>query len=136
MVEGQGGASDKAMELYDKSTSLAPDDPDVAGRNLLQLLSWRQAAYAEAAKAYNAFPDEARSAAEPAEDVAAARAAVDTTADDLIDVAARFVALAEAKNLPQGTRDKVYGVLESVYKSRNPDDAEAAGLAALIDSKR
>ena len=59
-----------------------------------------------------------------------------TEADALIDVAARFVALAEVKSLPQGTRDKVYGVLESVYKSRNPDDAEAAGLRALIDSKK
>ena len=61
---------------------------------------------------------------------------MDATADALIDVAARFVALAEVKNLPQGTRDKVYGVLESVYKSRNPDDAEAAGLQAVIDSKK
>ena len=39
LVEGKGGVSDKAVELYEKSTSLAPGDPDVAGRNLLQLLS-------------------------------------------------------------------------------------------------
>ena len=36
----------------------------------------------------------------------------------------------------QATRDKVYGVLESVYKSRNPEDAEAAGLQAVIDAKK
>jgi len=136
IVEGKDGPSDAAIELYQKSTSLAPLDPAVAGRNLLELLSWSQSAYADAANAYNAFPDEERSAAEPAPEVAAARAEVDAAADVLIDVAAQFVALAELKGLPQGTRDKVYGVLESVYKSRNPDDAEAAGLQAVIDSKK
>ena len=136
IVEGKDGPSGKAIELYEKSTSLAPQDPAVAGRNLLELLTWRQSAYADAANTYNAFSDEDRSAAEPKPEVAGARARVDTEADSLIDVAARFVALAEVKSLPQGTRDKVYGVLESVYKSRNPDDAEAAGLQALIDSKK
>jgi tetratricopeptide (TPR) repeat protein len=136
IIEGKDGPSDAAIALYEKSTSLAPLDPAVAGRNLLELLSWSQAAYADAANAYNAFPDEERSAAEPSPEVAAARAEVDATADVLIDVAAQFVALAELKSLPQGTRDKVYGVLESVYKSRNPDDAEAAGLQAVIDSKK
>jgi tetratricopeptide (TPR) repeat protein len=136
IVEGKDGVSDKAIELYEKSTSLAPQDPAIAGRNLLEVLSWRQASYAEAANAYNALPDEARGAAEPSPEVTAARAKVDAEADTLIDVAARFVALAEVKGLPQATRDKVYGVLESVYKSRNPDDAEAAGLQAVIDAKK
>jgi tetratricopeptide (TPR) repeat protein len=136
IVEAKDGPSDAAVELYEKSTGLAPQDPAVAGRNLLELLSWRQSAYTAAATAYNAFPDDERSAPEPSEEVTAARALVDIEADALIEVAARFVALAELKSLPQGTRDKVYGVLESVYKSRNPDDAEAAGLQPLIDSKK
>lgn len=136
IIEGKSGASRKAVELYEKSTGLAPQDPSIAGVNLLAVLSWRQASYTEAANAYNALPDEERSAAEPSPEVTAARAKVDTEADSLIDVAARFVALAEVKGLPQATRDKVFGVLESVYKSRNPDDAEAAGLQAVIDAKK
>jgi tetratricopeptide (TPR) repeat protein len=136
IVEGRKGASNKAIELYEKSTSLAPQDPAIAGRNLLEVLSWRQASYTKAANAYNALPEETRNAAEPSPEVTAARAKVSAEADTLIDVAARFVALAEVKGLPQATRDKVFGVLESVYKARNPDDAEAAGLQALIDAKK
>jgi tetratricopeptide (TPR) repeat protein len=136
IVEGKNGATDRAVEYYNKSTSLAPQDARIAGRNLLELLTWRQSSYAEAANAYNALPDEERTAAEPSPEVAAARAKVDAEADALIDVAASFVAFAEAQSLPQATRDKVYGVLETVYKSRNPDDAEAAGLQAVIDAKK
>jgi len=136
IVAGKDGSSPKAIELYEKSTSLSPLDPAIAGRNLLELLSWRQGSYANAANAYNAFSDEERSATELGPEVQAAREQVDARADELIDVAAAFVALAEVKGLPQATRDKVYGVLEGVYKSRNPDDAEAAGLQAVIDAKK
>jgi hypothetical protein len=137
LVEENEGNEAKAMELFEKSTSLAPTDPQVAGRNLLQILATRQSDYTEAANAYNALPDDARSAAEPSPEVKAAREKVDAEADALIDVAARFVALADTQNLPQGTRDKVYGILESVYKSRHAeDDAAGAGLQALIDSKK
>jgi len=136
LVAEEKGEKAKAVELYDKSTALDPTSAQVAGRNLLQVLAMRQSEYADAANAYNALPDEARSAAEPTPEVTEARAKVDADADALIDVAARFVAFADAQGLPQGTRDKVYGVLESVYKSRHPDDADAAGLAALIESKK
>jgi len=136
IVEAKDGMSDKAIELNEKSTSLAPQDPAIAGRNLGALIPVRQKAYTEAVNAYNALPAEARSAAEPSAEVTAARDALNAAADGLIDVSARFVALAEVKNLPQATRDRVYGVLESAYKTRNPDDAEAAGLQALIDSKK
>ena len=85
IVEGKNGASDKAIGLYEKSTSLAPQDTRIAGRNLLELLNWRQSSYASAANAYNALPEEERSAAEPSPQVTAARAKVDTEADALID---------------------------------------------------
>ena len=136
MVAAKDGVSDAAVELYEKSTSLAPQDPQIAGRNLGALIPVRQKAYAEAVTAYNALPAEARSAAEPPAEVTAARDELNAAADGLIDVSARFVALAEVKNLPQATRDRVYTVLESAYKTRNPDDAEAAGLQAVIDSKK
>jgi tetratricopeptide (TPR) repeat protein len=136
MVAEHDGNKENAIQLYEKSTALAPKDPAIAARNLLELLAMRQSDYADAATAYNALPEEARGAVEPSAEVKAAREKVDREADALIDVAARFVALAEAKGLPQATRDKVYGVLESVYKSRHPEDADAAGLQALIDSKK
>jgi tetratricopeptide (TPR) repeat protein len=135
-VESKDGMSDKAVELYEKSTSLAPQDPQIAGRNLAALIAVRQKAFAEAATAYNALPPEAKSAAEPSAEVTAARDTLNAGADDLIDVAAQFVALAEVTNLPAATRDRYYKVLESAYKTRNPDDAEAAGLQAVIDSKK
>ena len=135
-VESEDGMSDKAIELYEKSTSYAPQDPQIAGRNLGALIAVRQKAYTEAANAYNALPAEARSAAEPSAEVTAAQDTLYAEADSLIDVSAQFVALAEVKNLPQATRDRVYAVLESAYKTRNPDDAEAAGLQAVIDSKK
>jgi hypothetical protein len=135
-VESEDGMSDKAIELYEKSTSYAPQDPQIAGRNLGALIAVRQKAYTEAVKAYNALPAEARSAAEPSAEVTAAQDTLYAEADSLIDVSAQFVALAEVKNLPQATRDRVYAVLESAYKTRNPDDAEAAGLQAVIDSKK
>lgn len=136
VVAAKDGVSDEAIELYEKSTSLAPQDPAIAGRNLGALIPVHQKAYTEAVNAYNALPAEARSAAEPSAEVTAARDALNAAADGLIDVSARFVALAEVKNLPQATRDRVYTVLESAYKTRNPEDAEAAGLQALIDSKK
>jgi tetratricopeptide (TPR) repeat protein len=135
-VQSQNDVTEKAIALYEKSTSFAPLDPQIAGRNLGALLPVRQQAYTDAVKAFNALPAEERGAAEPPEEVQAAREKLNAAADDLIDVAARFVALAEVKNLPQSTRDRVYTVLESAYKVRNPDDAEAAGLQAVIDSKK
>jgi hypothetical protein len=135
-VESQNEVTDAAIELYEKSTSFAPQDPQIAGRNLGALLAVYQQAYADAVKAFNALPAEERAAAEPSEAVQAAQETLNAAADDLIDVAAQFVALAEVKNLPQATRDRVYAVLESAYKVRNPDDAEAAGLQAVIDSKK
>jgi hypothetical protein len=98
------------------------------------MLSMRQAGYASAANAYNALPEEARGAVEPSPEVAEARAKLNAEADALIDVAARFVAFADARGLPKATRDRVFSLLESVYKSRHPD--AAAGLAELIQSKK
>ena len=136
IVESRGGMSDAALKHYEKSTSFAPLDPDVAGRNLAELLAWRQVTFNEAVNAYNALPAEARGETEPSAEVTAARDALNAEADALIDVSARFMALAEVKNLPQATRDRVYAVLESAYKTRHPDDAEAAGLQAVIDTEK
>jgi hypothetical protein len=135
MNEAKGGNSAEAIKLYDKSTSLAPHDPAVAGRNMLAVLAMRQSTYAEAAKAYNALPDADKAAAEPSPGVKAARERINTEADALIDCAAAFVAFAKVKNLPAATREKVNQTLEAVYKSRHPEDGPLAGLQKILQDK-
>jgi hypothetical protein len=133
--EQKNGTPDQATKLYERSTALAPQDPQVAGRNLLAVLALRQAAYAEAAKAYNAIPDADRAAADTKPEVKAARDKINSEADGLIDVAARFVALAKVKGLPAATRDRVNQALEAVYKTRFPEDASLAGLQKILQQK-
>ena len=65
----------------------------------------------------------------------AAREKLNTAADGVIDVAARFVALAKVKGLPAPVRDKVNQTLETVYKTRFPEDAALAGLQKILQEK-
>jgi hypothetical protein len=102
---------------------------------MLAVLAMRQSSYAEAAKAYNALPEADRAAAEPSPEVKAARERINTEADAVIDSAATFVAFAKAKNLPAAARDKVNQTLESVYKSRHPEDAALGGLQKILQQK-
>jgi tetratricopeptide (TPR) repeat protein len=124
----------QAIELYEKSTALAPNDPLVA-RNLLAVFSLRQSKYAEAARAYNALPDADRAAAEPTPEVKAAKDALDAGADALIDAAAGFVAYGRSKGLPPATVDRVNQALETVYKTRFPEDAALEGLKKILTDK-
>ena len=133
--EQKNGTAEQAVKLYERSTALAPQDPQVAGRNLLAVLALHQAAYAEAAKAYNAIPDADRAAPDTKPEVKAAREKINSEADGLIDVAARFVALAKVKGLPAATRDRVNQALEAVYKTRFPEDASLAGLQKILQEK-
>jgi len=133
--EQKSGSVEQAIKLYDESTALAPQDPQVAGRNLLAVISLRQTGYAEAAKAFNAIPEADRAAADTKPEVKAAREKINTEADGLIEVAARFVALAKVKGLPAPTRDRVNQTLESVYKTRFPEDASLAGLQKILQEK-
>ena len=135
LVEQKNGNPGQATQLFEKSTSLAPQDPLIAGRNLLAVLAARQASYAEAAKAYNAIPEADRAAVETKPEVKAARDKVNTEADAFIDAAARFVALAKVKGLAPATRDKVNQSLEAVYKTRFPDDASMGGLQKILQDK-
>lgn len=135
MNEAKSGTPLEAIKLYEKSTALAPQDAAVAGRNMLAVLAMRQSSYAEAAKAYNALPDADKAAAEPSPEVKAARERINTEADALIDSAAAFVAFAKVKNLATATREKVNQTLESVYKSRHPEDAPLAGLQKILQEK-
>ena len=133
--EAKSGSPAEAIKLYEKSTSLAPDDPQIAARNLLAVVTLRQAKYAELAKAYNGLPEADRAAAEPSPEVKAAKDALNAEADALIDVAARFVAFGKTKNLPAATVDRVYQMTETVYKGRFPQDATLDGLKKILTEK-
>lgn len=135
VVEAAGGSDETAIGLYDKSSSFAPDDVAITGRNLLSVIALRQADYSEAARAFNALPEADRAAAEPNADVKAARDRLNGEADGLIDVAARFVAFGRAKSLPAATLDKVNEVLETVYKTRFPEDETLDGLKKILEEK-
>ena len=92
----------------------------------------RSGGYNEAVKAL-AAAQEAGDPASPSPELEAARTQMETEADALIQAAARFVAFADAKGLSKDSRDRVYEVAKTVYVSRHPDDAEAAGLQTVID---
>lgn len=133
--EGKSGSEAEAVKLYEKSTAYAPDDPQIAARNLLAILSIRQGKYGELAKAYNALPEADRAAAEPKPEVKAAKEALDAEADLLIDAAAGFVAFGRSKGLAAATVDRVNTLLETVYKNRFPEDAALDGLKKKLAEK-
>ena len=133
VVEAAGGSAETAIGLYEKSTSFAPDDVAVAGRNLLSVLSMRQTRYAETAKDYNALPEADRATPDSSAVVKAKKDKLNAEADALIAVAARFVAFGQAKSLPTATVDKVKAVLETVYKTRFPEDATLDGLKKILE---
>jgi hypothetical protein len=133
--ETKNGSDDQAIKLYEKSTALAGDDAPLVARNLFSVVALRQSRYGELAKAYNALPDADRAAAEPTEEVKAAREALNLEADALIDAAAGFVAFGRSKGLPAATVDRVNQLLETVYKGRFPEDAELAGLKKILADK-
>jgi tetratricopeptide (TPR) repeat protein len=135
VIEANGGDPAEAVKLYDKSSALAPDDVGIKGRNLLNLITMQYGSYADAAKAFNALPQEDRAAAEPPDTVKTAREALNAEADRFIDTATTFVAFGKAKNLPAATVDRVNQMLQTVYKGRFPEDAALEGLAKILAAK-
>jgi hypothetical protein len=135
VVDQKNGNVAEALKMYEKSTGYAPGDTAIAGQNLLRVLGIRQGSYAEAVKAYNALPEADRGAAEPSADVKAAREKLNGEADTLIDAAASFVAFGRTKNLPAANVDRVNQLLETVYKSRFPEDATLDGLKKILAAK-
>ncbi len=133
--ESKNGSPAEAIKLYEKSTALSPGDPQIAFRNLLAVVSLRQGKYGELAKAYNAFPDADRGAAEPKPEVKAAKDALNAEADALIDAAAAFVAFGRTKSLSPAIVDRVNQMLETVYKGRFPEDATLDGLKKILAGK-
>lgn len=135
MNEQKAGNAEQAVQLFEKSTGYAPKDKAIAAPNLFSVFNVQYAGYVEAAKAYNAIPDAERAAAEPTPAVKAAREKLNTEADGVIDVAARFVAFGRANGLPVATVDRVNQTLEAVYKVRFPEDAALGGLQKILQDK-
>jgi hypothetical protein len=135
VVDHKNGNLAAALQGYEKSTAYAPGDVAIAGQNLRRVVAIRQNAYGEAVKAYNALPEADRGASEPNEAVKAAREKLNAEADAYIDAAAAFVAFARAKNLPAASVDPVNQTLETVYKSRFPEDATLDGLKKILAAK-
>jgi hypothetical protein len=133
--EQKAGNAEAAIPLFEKSTGYAPKDKAIAAPNLFAVFNTHYAGYVEAAKAFNAIPEAERGAAEPTPAVKAAREKLNAEADDVIDVAARFVAFGKANALPAATVDRVNQTLESVYKVRFPEDAALAGLQKILQDK-
>jgi len=123
--------SDEAIELFRKSSAADPNNLGIVANNLLSLASLYRAPYGEAAAAYQALPEEDRTAAEPSEAVKAALDKVYATADPLIDAWARFVALARARNVAADTREQVLASVQTVYSARYGGDT--SGLEPLIE---
>jgi tetratricopeptide (TPR) repeat protein len=124
---GKAGNAAEAIKLYEKSTAYAPGDTQIAGRNMFAVVTLRQSKYGEAAKAFNALPD--------AEKTPAAKDALNSEADALIDAAAGFVAFGRGKGMPPATVDRVNQLLETVYKGRFPEDAALDGLKTILAAK-
>jgi len=135
IVEANGGNAGEALKIYEKSSSLAPEDVAIKGRNLLNVIATQQGSYTEAAKAYNALPEADRAAAEPPAAAKTAREALNAEADRLIDTATTFVAFGKAKNLPAATIDRVNQMLQTVYRARFPEDTSLEGLNKMLAAK-
>jgi len=135
MNAAKAGNAAEAIKLYEQSTAHAPGDTQIAGRNLFAVVTLRQSKYGEAAKAFNALPDADKTAAEPKPEVKAAKEALNSEADALIDAAAGFVAFGRSKGMPPATVDRVNQLLETVYKGRFPEDAGLDGLKKILAAK-
>lgn len=133
--EQKAGNVQAAIPLFEKSTGYAPKDKSIAAPNLFSVYNAQYADYVEAAKAFNALPEADRGAPEPPASVKEAREKLNKEADDVIDVAARFVSFGRANGLPPATVDRINGTLESVYKARFPEDAALAGLQKILQEK-
>jgi tetratricopeptide (TPR) repeat protein len=135
IAEAKNGNEEAAVKLYEESTAMALQTPQVAARNLLGVLNIRQGDYAEAVNALKAFPDSEKAAPEPKAEVKAALEQVEKTADAYIESGATFVAYAKAKNIATRMRDQINERLTQVYQSRYPNDAQLAGLTKMLEAK-
>jgi hypothetical protein len=131
----KGGKVDDAIALYGKSTALAPGNVQLVTRNLYAVYGYRQTAYGDAVKAFKALPEADQQAPDTKPEAKAVLERVNAAADGLVDSAAAFVAYAKARGVAAPVRERVNQTLETVYKSRHPEDAALAGLQKILQEK-
>jgi hypothetical protein len=125
---------DEALAAFTKSSELDPDNATVVAYNELYCGLIHKDRYDDAAKRFQALPEEEKKAAEPSAAVKATLEEVNKHADEAIKAWARFVALSEAKNILTATREQIGKTLADLWAYRNPQDPE--GYKKLIDSFR
>ena len=131
----KAGKVEEALALYGKSTTLAPGNVQLVTRNLYAVYGYRQAAYADAVKAFKALPEADQQAPDAKPEAKAALDRANSEADNLVDAAAAFVAYSKSKGVAAPMRERVNQALETVYKSRHPEDAALAGLQKILQEK-
>ncbi len=132
---GKNGKADEAVALYGKSSAFSPGNVQLVTRNLYAVYGFRQTSYSEAVKAFKALPEADQQAPDTKPEAKAALDKVNAEADGLVDAAAAFVAFAKAKGIAAPVRERVNQTLETVYKSRHPEDAALAGLQKILQEK-
>jgi len=133
-VRYKEGKKDEALAAFTKATELDPDNATVVAYNELYCGLIHKDRYDDAAKRFQALPEEEKKAAEPSAAVKAAIDEVGKHADAAIKAWARFVALSEAKGILAGTREQVGKTLADLWAYRNPQEPE--GYKKLIDTFR
>jgi tetratricopeptide (TPR) repeat protein len=129
LLAAKRGETAKALEHYQKSSSLAPKDVAINARNYLGCGTLHKSAYDDAVAKYQALPEAARTADPPAAEATAAVDLANKEADAAIDCWARFLAVTAAN--PSDTRTKVEQALGALYQYRHPDQPQ--GYQALVE---
>jgi hypothetical protein len=122
--------NDAALAHYEKSLALAPTTAALAGYNGFYCGKLRKDKYDAAVAAYQALPEEARTAPEPGPEVTAALDAVNAEADAAVACWAAFLGATQKTNPFGDVRGTIEEAAKALWQSRHPDDA--AGLDALI----
>jgi tetratricopeptide (TPR) repeat protein len=133
MVEKHNYHHNLAIKYYRKSITLDPLNHSLNAANYLGLSAVCLAKYATSTKKYEDLPAEKRQAEPPDAETQAILDEVNARADDLIDIMAHFLAIADSAKYGEPRR-KVEDALKDLYKYRHHDSIE--GLQELINSYR
>jgi tetratricopeptide (TPR) repeat protein len=133
IVEKHNYHHNPAIKYYRKSIALDPLNHSLNTVNYMGLVAVCMAKYAAVAKKYDELPQEKRKAEPPDAEAQALLDEINTRADDLIDLMAHFLALADSTKYGE-TRRKVEDALRDLYKYRHHESLD--GLKELIDRYR
>lgn len=122
--------ADEALQAFDKSLALAGDSASLVAYSGFYCGKLRKEKYDTAVAAYQALPEDIRTATPPAPQAQAARDAIDAQADAAIECWAAFVGATQKTNPFGDARATVEQALKALYASRHPEAPD--GLQALV----